>query len=71
MHAPRLIIQILIIIIITCLNRMTISVIKTPINMHWAKRHIFATDFARIRIGTRGVYDNILKYSRTHDATYT
>ena len=39
--------------------------------LHWAKRHIFATEFARIRIGTRGVYDNILKYSRTHDATYT
>ena len=27
--------------------------------------------FARIRIGTRGVYDNILRYSSTHDATYT
>ena len=38
---------------------------------HCAKRHIFATDFARIRIRTRGVNDNILKYARTHDATYT
>ena len=39
--------------------------------LHCTKRHIFATYFARIRIGTRGVYDNILKYSRTHDVTYT
>ena len=38
---------------------------------HCAKRHIFGTDFARKRIRTRGVFDNILKYARTHDATYT
>ena len=41
------------------------------LDTHCAKRHIFATEFARIRIGTRGVYDNILRYSSTHDATYT
>ena len=39
--------------------------------IHCAKRHIFATEFARIRIGTRGVYDNIRRYSSTHDAMYT
>ena len=43
----------------------------SAIEIHCAKRHIFATEFARIRIGTRGVYDNILRYSSTHDATYT
>ena len=35
------------------------------------KRHIFATEFTRIHIGTCGVYYNILRYSSTHDATDT
>ena len=35
------------------------------------KRHIFATEFTRIQIGTCGVYYNILRYLSTHDATDT
>ena len=35
------------------------------------KRHIFATKFTRIQIGTCGVYYNILRYLSTHDATDT
>ena len=41
------------------------------LTMHCAKRHMFATEFVRIRMGTCGVYDNILRYLSTHDATYT
>ena len=40
-------------------------------SMHCAKMHIFATEFARVWIGTRGVYDNILRYSSTRDTTYS
>ena len=60
----------------TQLNKKSIAVSELPntylaSSWHCAKRHIFASEFAQIRIGTRGVYDNILRYSSTHDATYT
>ena len=44
---------------------------RCHLQIHCAKSQIFGPEFARIRIGARRVYRNVLTYSITADSKYT